>query len=391
MPGSGTHWPSAIALMLAFSGFALVFGFTIPLCALILESRGVSTTLIGSITAISAAGMMLASLFSGRLAATFGARRVMFVAIVVTTATIVLLPIFDNIASWFLIRFLYGIALGALLILGQAWFSEVVADSIRGRMVGLFIAVASVGISLAPVIIDLTGYLGWLPIIVVSCIALAAAIPLIFTQSVASDEEQRHSASLLLKIFFTAPSAVWGAFLLGVIEAGVMGLLPIYSLRLGYSESEAVLLIAAYFSGGIVLAVAFGWLADRIDKRTVLILCALICLVTLVALPVSGSILIWPVVFVWGGAAVAIYAISLTILGQRFSGANLAAASAVLILMMSVGNIIGPFSAGAAMEIWNPYGLLVVLGLISGAYTLLVIYRRISAPGITANSTEIAD
>ena len=99
-----THWRSAIALMASFAGFALIFGFTIPLCALILEADGVSTTLSGAITAISAAGMMVASPFVGRMTALFGTRRVMFVAAVLTTATIVLLPVLDSVYAWFPIR-----------------------------------------------------------------------------------------------------------------------------------------------------------------------------------------------------------------------------------------------------------------------------------------------
>ena len=385
-----THWRSAIALMASFAGFALIFGFTIPLCALILEADGVSTTLSGAITAISAAGMMVASPFVGRMTALFGTRRVMFVAAVLTTATIVLLPVLDSVYAWFPIRFVYGAGLSTLLILCQSWFNEVVADEIRGRMVGLFIATASVGISAAPIILNITGYIGWAPIIAASAITLLAAIPLMAAREVAPDEGDHHSPAMLIKFLRVSPSAVWGAFLLGVIEAGVLGLLPIYSLRLGSSESAAILLVAAYFAGGILLAVTFGWLADRIDRRTVLVLCAGLTLVTVLALPISGSIAIWPVVFLWGGAAVAIYSISLTILGQRFRGAELAAASAMLIFMMSVGNVFGPFSAGIAMDIWNPYGLLLILGLISAAYTVLVVYQRFSTQALSADDAQVS-
>ena len=385
-----THWRSAIALMASFAGFALIFGFTIPLCALILEADGVSTTLTGAITAVSAAGMMVASPFVGRMTALFGTRRVMFVAAVLTMATIVLLPVLDSVYAWFPIRFVYGAGLSTLLILCQSWFNEVVADGIRGRMVGLFIAMASVGISAAPIILNFTGYIGWAPIIAASVITLLAAIPLMAAREVAPDEADHHSPAMLIKFLRVSPSAVWGAFLLGVIEAGVLGLLPIYSLRLGSSESVAILLVAAYFAGGILLAVTFGWLADRIDRRTVLVLCAGLTLVTVLALPISGSIAIWPVVFLWGGAAVAIYSISLTILGQRFRGAELAAASAMLIFMMSVGNVFGPISAGIAMDIWNPYGLLLILGLISAAYTVLVVYQRFSTQALTGGDAQVS-
>ena len=382
-----TDWRSAIALISSLIWIGVTFGYTIPLCSLILEADGVSTTLNGAITAAPAVAMILIAPFVGRLAAAFGPRCVMLAAMVVTTATILLLPVFDNIYAWFPIRFAYGGGLCVLFVVSQTWFNQVIADEIRGRMIGTLVAVISIGIAAAPVILDITGYEGWAPFIIVSVITMIAALPLMAAREVIPEEGERHSPALLAKFLRHSPSAVWGAFLLGVMEVGVLGLLPIYSLRLGYSETEAVLLVSAYFAGGIILAVVLGWLADRMDRRTVLLFSAVLTLVTVLALPISGAIIIWPVVFLWGGAVVAIYSINLAILGQRFRGAELAAASAMLIFMMSVGNIVGPVSAGIAMDLWNPYGLLLILGAVGAAYALLVAYRRFAAPSLAASET----
>ena len=192
-------------------------------------------------------------------------------------------------------------------------------------------------------------------------------------------DHEKHSSSMLLKVLRLAPAAVWGAFLLGILEAGVMGLLPIYALRLEYSESAAILLISVYFSGAILLTLVFGWLVDRIKINTALIICSVTTLILGVALPFANSALVWPIVFLWGGAAVAIYSIGLTIMGQRFQGAEMAAGSAMLILMLSMGNVIGPFAAGMAMDIWDPYGLFVILVATSAAYAAHVLYRRFAA------------
>ena len=62
----------------------------------------------------------------------------------------------------------------------------------------------------------------------------------------------------------------------------------------------------------------------------------------------------------------------------------------MLIFMMSVGNVFGPISAGIAMDIWNPYGLLLILGLISAAYTVLVVYQRFSTQALTAGDAQVS-
>lgn len=63
-------------------------------------------------------------------------------------------------------------------------------------------------------------------------------------------------------------------------------------------------------------------------------------------------------------------------LGERFSGASLAAGNAAFALLWGVGGIAGPPAAGGMMEWIGVEGLPLTLGLLCGVLTLLQLRGR---------------
>jgi MFS family permease len=70
-------------------------------------------------------------------------------------------------------------------------------------------------------------------------------------------------------------------------------------------------------------------------------------------------------VFALGGAEGMIYALGVILLGQRFRGADLAAASVLYTGMWGAGTMLGPAVVGAGMDI---------LGNVSMPYLIAAIY-----------------
>ncbi|HEY1637337.1 MAG TPA: MFS transporter [Rhizomicrobium sp.] len=168
----------------------------------------------------------------------------------------------------------------------------------------------------------------------------------------------------------------------GAIDAGMAGLIPVYAVRSGYSEAHAALCVSAIALGSIVFTYPLGALADRYDPRTLLAWCAASGIAGAILAPfaVGNPPLFYLLLLLWGGVILGIYTIGLTILGERFQGDTLASANAGFILLYCLGLLIGPTGEGAALDLWNPHGLMVVLGAISAAYTAFLVFRRPPAP-----------
>ena len=78
---------------------------------------------------------------------------------------------------------------------------------------------------------------------------------------------------------------------------------------------------------------------------------------------------------VWGGAATGIYAVGLTILGDRFGAAELAAASAVFAMVFELGSVTGPAASGKALELWGPQGFVAVLVAVAAAFVIYAVFQ----------------
>jgi MFS family permease len=156
-----------------------------------------------------------------------------------------------------------------------------------------------------------------------------------------------------------------------------MALLPLYGLDKGLSEATAATALGVLIVGNVVLQPPIGWLADRWSWRALLGACALLAAAGGVALPAAiGGFWQWPLLFAWGAAGFGVYTVALAELGRRFAGAALVAGAVAFAAIWGVGGLVGPPLAGAAMDLFGPNGLPLLLG---GAFLPLVaaaIWRR---------------
>jgi MFS family permease len=153
---------------------------------------------------------------------------------------------------------------------------------------------------------------------------------------------------------------------------------PVPAVRSGYSETHAALAITAMSIGSFVFQYPLGILADRMNRTTLLAICASSGVVGAILAPfaISTPFATYLLLFVWGGIIMGIYTIGLTLLGERFKGAELASANATYVMLYAVGLLCGPLVEGVALDTWNPHGLMVSLAAITAFYVLFLMFRR---------------
>jgi MFS family permease len=170
----------------------------------------------------------------------------------------------------------------------------------------------------------------------------------------------------MFALFTAAPLLLIAVAFAALFDQVTISLLPIYGLRHGLSEATGSLMLMVLIIGNILLQIPIGWMADRIPRKKLISWLAFgttagsVLLVWLI----EGSILIWPVLFVWGAIAFGTYTVAMVELGDRFSGTLLLAGNSAFGLMWGIGGIIGPSVAGGAMDLIGPEGLPVTLGIL---------------------------
>jgi len=363
-----------VAIVAGISVVATLVGLSGPLISLLLEARGHDSTTIGWNGAMPAiAGLIGAALMPAAMR-TVSAGRLMFGGLAVTALGLLPMALTDSLPVWFGLRFLLGLGLTVVFIVTEAWLSQIAPEAQRGRLIGLYSTTLALGFALGPGLLGLTGVHGAAPFIAAAVILLLPILPFAWVRDRAPSfhGEETHGVFALIG---RAPDLMLAVAAFGAVESIAFTLLPIYGLAHGLGEVAAATLLTASGLGNALIQLPLGWLADHVDRRRLLVGAGLIATLAALLAPlvIADSVLRWPLMFAWGGAAVALYTVGLILLGQRFKGAELASANAAFILMYNLGFLIGPPLAGYAMQLWPPHGFIAAIAGLTLLHALVTV------------------
>ena len=368
-----------IASITAVGVFCLTAGLSSPLLALILEDMGASSGLIGLNAAMGPIGIILSAPFVPRLARKFGAWFICVTSLCSSAVLLLMLAVFRDVMIWFPIRFFLGVAISAIFIISETWINQLAMPRIRGRIIGIYNTVAAAGFALGPLTLAVIGSQGWPPFLVGITGILIALPVFVLARDHLPGFDGREDASVF-SFLSLAPMLLLAVAFAALFDQVALSFLPIYGLRHGLTEATSSLALTVMIIGNVVLQIPIGWLADRISRRFLMSIMAIATMIgsLLLSLLIGESMLLWPMLFVWGAIAFGIYTIALVELGDRFSGALLLAGSGAFGMMWGIGGIFGPPVAGAAMDLIGPEGLPIILGLASGVLVVAAGFMPLS-------------
>jgi MFS family permease len=383
--------PRRIALASVLSatlGVGLIFGFQPPLIALVLGRNGASSFAIGTVTAATLIAVILLAPLYPLVIARMGLRGCVLAGVGCAALVLLLMPVSPNVGYWFVLRLLTGCALGLSWIASEVWLNTVSTPEDRGTLMGIYGTVFSAGVMLGPSLLEITGTRGWLPYAAGAACLAAMLVPLLLSRG-ANEAPQpfaplRGSSSLLRR----APLVMLASFVAGLVESVQVTLLPLFGLRAGLGDHRALLLVTVFMAGNVVLQIPIGWLGDRFGRRRLLGLCALLSTVGPLLLQpwLTVPMLLWPLLFIWGGTLYAFYSQGVALLGTAFTQAELPTANTVFVMVYCLGGVIGPSLGGIIMDAWPGRGLPWLLSGAAGVLLagLIIGIRRRQSPTIAA-------
>jgi MFS family permease len=354
----------SLAAVLA-SSFAvgLTLGLASPLVALSLAARGHDSLTVGLTAAVYSLSILAAAVGVPRLMHRVGALPVLLGGLLLGALSLALMPVFDALAAWFLLRIAMGIGTALDWVVSETWVNSLASEARRGRTVGLYATVWGAGIAGGPILLAVVGPEGPVPFLAGAGLLLLAGIPVIAARRHIPRLAGEKMPGGLLAVAPRAPLAIATGLLSGFGEGAVFALLPVFGLGIGLAPAAAAGLTSAFAAGGILLQPVVGWLADRVDRAILLLAATAVSITCMALVPVAAGdpSTLWPLVFLWGGTVAGYYTLGLVQLGQRFTGGDLATANTGFIIAYTGGMAIGPTVAGAGMNAFGHGGLIVVL------------------------------
>jgi len=299
---------SQIAVVVGAAIFGMTYGLSAPLIAQVLNKRGQGETVIGLNAAMYALGVLCVALCLPQLAARFGIRVVMAMALLAVSVVLPMFPLSPWVLLWFPLRFALGMASEGVFVMSEAWVNQLSDDLSRARTMALYTAALSLGFALGPTILSAVGSEGASPYLIGAGLAFLA-LSLISTPGIRAPRfDDASSGAEVWEIARLAPVALAATALNSSLETAGLSFLPIYAMRLGWSEGAANFLMSVLLLGAIVLQLPIGWLGDRCGRRKLVQIFAALsaCGALLWPLVFEVAWLAYALVFVWGGMFVGI-------------------------------------------------------------------------------------
>ena len=368
-----------IVAMISMAG--VTFGITMPLSTLTLKSWGISSTLIGLNSAMPALAAVLTTPFMPKFINYWGQKNVIRFCLVLVATCCICLPLFPDLFSWFILRFLLGAGGTGIWLLSEVWINSFAEDHNRGKIIGAYSALLSLGFIVGVLMFSVIGVESNTAFYLAAGFVLIAAIP-VWTMSDLPTNEMAEDISMWNHMVLS-PGLMGSSWMMGFLYAATAYLLPIFALQFDLNYAQSSRTIAWLGSGELAMPLFVGWFADKIDKRKLMIFIALVTIATLSIMPFvfEAPFMRLATLFVLGGAIMSFYSLGLTILGQKFKGSLLASANASFIFFLCLGEIIGPPVIGTAMDLFGTFAF----GWSMALFTLIYLVIFIS----TGSRTEM--
>lgn len=372
----------AAAAMATIVAVGIAVSLVTPLLALTLSARGVSDRTIGLVVSAYAVAMLVATPFTTRVAARCGTASTMAALTLLAGLLVPLYWAVETVFWLFPLTLAYGGCVSLCFTLSEFWIAAATPPHRRGFVIGLYASLLSIGFAIGPAIIAVFGADGFAPFGIGSAMMLAAALPPVLARRLSPDFHARPRIRFAAFVF-AAPVATFGALVFAMGETGGFAFLPLWGAHLGLSPATAALLVSAMTLGNVALQVPLGLLADRMDRRVILLGCAVA--------GAGGMLLAWlvadrlpalmAVLFLWGGATAGLYSVGLAYLASRFEAGELAGVNAAFVFCYALGMLVGPLSIGEAMTHRPEAGFPATLAAAFALYGAFVLWRIWRNPG----------
>ncbi len=345
-----------------------------PLDALTGLGLGFTTEQVGFLGSAHFFGFFIGCWWVPRLMGTVGHSRAYAICTAMGAIGLAAHVVLSGPYWWALFRVLSGICIAGCYTVIEAWLQAKVTNETRGRAMGSYRVVDITSSLIAQFMI---GFLAMLETAVaynlLTIICCASLLPLALTRATqpTTPAATRLRPGLGWSI---SPLAVAGVLVAALSSASFRMVGPIYGQEVGLAASQIGYFLAAFVAGGAVAQWPAGWLADRYDRRYVLIglsvASALSSIVT-IALATTGTAGVMISAAIFGFTSFPIYSVSAAHAHDHATGDQRVELSAALMFFYAVGAIAAPYTASVLIGAFGPASLFVLL---AAAHLLLVVW-----------------
>lgn len=342
-----------------------------------LHHNNYSTLLIGITTTAYYAGFVYAAFRSEKLIIRVSHIRAYALFAALLCAFIIVQGVWKNAYAWILIRLLAGYCTAGLFVVIESWLLSKSTNEIRGLTLALYMIFFYAAQALGQFFLNL-GVKDILRLFAIAGLFTSLSIVPLAMTKLMQPKIEHPSALSTLKLIKLSPSGVMGCFISGLLLGPIYGLFPIYLSSINKSTDFIALGMFIIILGGMFFQIPFGKLSDRTDRRKIIALAFAILLIagTAIITLTDTKTIKYAIYFIFGGAAFAIYPLSMSYAVDVLDVDDMVSAAQGLVLANSMGMVLGPIIAALAIKyISLSKGLIIYFMIIAFSMLLFFIWR----------------
>lgn len=282
-----------------------------------------------------------------------------------------------NPYAWAMMRVASGICVAGCYTVVEAWLNAKVTNDTRGRAMGTY-RVVDMGASLcAQLLIGVLEPASYVSYNLLALLCCASILPLTLTK--ASQPQTPDAPRLRPRLAWAkSPLAVAGVMVAGLTSAAFRMVGPIYGQEVGLRPEQIGYFLAAFVLGGALAQYPAGWLADKYDRRWVLIwlsgVSMLACAAT-IGLAGGGTTAVMAAAALFGFTTFPIFSVAAAHAHDFATSEERVELSAALMFFYAIGAIASPLVASDLIDTFGPEALFLLISLGHGLLILFGLTR----------------
>ncbi|MEA2928390.1 MAG: hypothetical protein QOG38_818 [Hyphomicrobiales bacterium] len=367
---------AAVFILIAGNGLSNTL---IPLGATAAAFPELSLGLIGS---AYFGGMLIGCLATPRIIARAGHVRAFSAFVAVATVATLAHPVFVEPTAWGAIRAVTGFCFAGLYATIESWMHDKADNVVRGRMLAVYQMMNYAGSATGQQAIRFLSPASFVSFSVVAAALALSVLPLAYTRS-DPPEPPPEPRLRLAWLFRISPVGIVGALVSGSANGTFWSLAPVFADRSGLSAGGIASFMTAAIIGAALVQWPVGRLADKRDRRHIMLAAMLIAIAAQSALiwfAKSEALVLIALAAAVGASAFVLYPLSSSHAQDLTARESSVEVSTGLLLAYTVGAIVGPTVAAFMMSHIGPQALFIHNAAIHVLVVAFVVWRLFQRP-----------
>ncbi len=280
------------------------------------------------------------------------------------SAILVLYPVAPDWIAWAGMRVIMGFCFSGVYVTAESWLNDTATNETRGQTLSLYMIVQMVGIIASQGLMTVGEPDGFLLFVIPSVLVSLSFTPILLSEAPAPTFSAIKSLSLR-RLFRVSPLGCVGMFLIGGVFSALFGMAAVWGTLVGLTVGQISLFVAAIYLGGLLFQYPIGWLSDRMDRRRLISILALVgAVATVGGVLQPGFAVTLVLASVAGGITNPLYSLLIAHTNDFLDNKEMAAASGGMIFINGLGAIAGPLIVGWVMGRIGPGGYFLFIALL---------------------------